>query len=111
LITAPTGKPREILNLAPAEPPRPENQFKHVNHNITYKHDSGKSQVFFDHPGKYAQKQIDICTHIAAVGRLEFKNARLHAIFLIFREIFTHSPLLDILDMEKSGCTQPATRF
>jgi len=24
LITAPTGKPRDILNLAPAEPPRPE---------------------------------------------------------------------------------------
>lgn len=24
-ITAPTGKPRDILNLAPAEPPRPEN--------------------------------------------------------------------------------------
>ncbi|EZA62693.1 hypothetical protein X777_07508 [Ooceraea biroi] len=24
LITAPTGKPRDILNLAPADPPRPE---------------------------------------------------------------------------------------
>lgn len=26
LITAPTGKPSDILNLAPAEPPRPINQ-------------------------------------------------------------------------------------
>lgn len=24
LITAPTGKPRDILNLAPADPPRPK---------------------------------------------------------------------------------------
>lgn len=28
LITAPTGKPKEIRNLAPAEPPRPTKQSK-----------------------------------------------------------------------------------
>lgn len=31
LITAPTGRPREILNLAPAEPPRPRNTKLVVN--------------------------------------------------------------------------------
>lgn len=35
LITAPTGKPRDILNFAPAVPPRPE-KHKHVCHNLNY---------------------------------------------------------------------------
>ena len=28
LITAPTGRPREMRNLAPADPPRPEKHHK-----------------------------------------------------------------------------------
>lgn len=37
LITAPTGKPREILNFAPAVPPRPtkHNLNKKIKHTYT----------------------------------------------------------------------------
>lgn len=38
LITAPTGKPRDILNFAPAEPPRPRTQFALLPHVTTSKH-------------------------------------------------------------------------
>jgi len=48
LMTAPTGKPRDIRNLAPAEPPRPEKStliYYIYMHNHEYGRDGGQTRV------------------------------------------------------------------
>lgn len=94
LITAPTGKASEILNLAPAEPPRPKikqniepsHNLNYVIENITFVNKTCQRLSLVEF--KVNSYQIKI---VFLYGLLKIQR--------IIKEIIFYTPLLDILDL------------